>query len=52
MSDAAAHAKALADHAAGPAGVPAPVAPGAEHLVKRVPRGDPLPDAFVAIEAA
>lgn len=42
-----AHCVALAIHAAGPAGVAAPVAhPLLSALVVRVPRGDPLPDAF------
>jgi hypothetical protein len=42
-----AHRAALAAHAGGPPGVAAPVAPAlVSSLVVRVPRGDPLPDAF------
>lgn len=41
------HCAALEAHAAGPASVPAPVSiPLLDALVMRVPRGDPLPDAF------
>lgn len=45
-----AHCAALAAHVAGPAGVARPVAgPLVEALVVRVPRGDPLPDAFEVV---
>jgi hypothetical protein len=45
--------KALEAHRDGPgfhAGAPAPTLPGAEHLIRRVPRGDPLPDLIEAKE--
>lgn len=43
-----AHRLALEAHRSGPHGTPAPTAHSLlDDLVERVPRGDPLPDAFV-----